>query len=267
MGSHFSNEEILEIVKLKEVDGLTHRQIAEKLKRFDKDGAPNERSIMIQYSKFKKKAVPIPAPIVEDTKDLNELTRKQRVEYLKSKLPDSHRGRHIFNYVLTASEQELFLEEFFKVVSEEDSLTSAEEQQLFNATLHLVLAWRAAAQDKDCYNRSVQGGYTGPNPTVYVDIFKKDFQDNMKKYNEFMKSLKLSREQRLEDIKRHGTSFLDFAEKYAKSDAQSKAIDDILRLEEASEAELKRLQQNGWLNAGGLPNNNPVNYGPPIQNA
>ena len=267
MAAHFTKEEIQEIIRLKDEEGLTHRQIAEKLNRLDGDGVPNERSIMIQYTKYKKEqeANGGPASIVEEPhqKDLNELTRKQRVDYLKDKLPKSARGQHIFNNVLSTQEQELFLEEFFNVIREEDSLTSAEEQQLFNATLHLVLAWRAAAQDRECYNRSPNSGYTGPNPTVYIDIFKRDFQDNMKKYNEFMKSLKLSREQRLENIKRQGTSFLDFAEKYAKNDSQAKAADDILKLEYASEAELKRLQENGWLCAGGLPNNNPINYGPP----
>src|SRR5690606_3145042 len=116
--------------------------------------------------------------------DLNELTRKQRVDYLKQKLPASARGKHIFNNVLSADEQELFLEEYYTVISEEDSLTSAEEQQLFNAILHLVLAWRAMAQDKECYMKSPLSGYKGQDITVYVDTFKKDAESNMKKYGE-----------------------------------------------------------------------------------
>ncbi len=289
MANHFTQQDLLEIVRLKEVENLTHRQIAEKMGRLDKDGKPNERSVMAQYTKFKKTTgqvlsttdgiIPLKDSPKENVRpstnstilkgshapDLNELTRKQRVDYLKQKLPASARGKHIFNNVLSPDEQELFLEEFFTVISEEDSLTSAEEQQLFNATLHLVLAWRAMAQDKDCYSRSPLSGYKGSDVTVYVDTFKKDAEANMKKYGELIKSLKLSREQRLKDLQRQGTTFLDFAEKYAKHDEQYLAVQEILKLEELSAAELKRLQANGWLVAGGLPNNQPPNFGTPIE--
>jgi len=288
MAQHFTESDIKEIVRLKEVENLTHRQIAEKLGRLDKDGLPNERAVMAQYTKFKKvnnqnlqpqdgtvpsknssKSLPLPESVklLPQTlfPDLNELTRKQRVEYLKQKLPTSARGRHIFNSVLTADEQEIFLEEYYMIIREEDSLTSAEEQQLFNATLHLILAWRAAAQDRECYMKSPLAGYKGQDMTIYVDTFKKDYQENMKKYNEFMKSLKLSREQRLKDMQRQGTTFLDFAEKYAKHDEQFVAMQDILRLEELSAKELQRLQANGWLVGGGLPNNNPPNFGNPVE--
>jgi len=290
MANHFTEVDILEIVRLKEVENLTHRQIAEKMGRLDKDGKPNERSVMAQYTKFKKGTgqvlastdgkLPEPAlspnnnvkPSTNSTvlnkgmlqPDLNELTRKQRVDYLKQKLPASARGKHIFNNVLSADEQELFLEEYYTVISEEDSLTSAEEQQLFNAILHLVLAWRAMAQDKECYMKSPLSGYKGQDITVYVDTFKKDAETNMKKYGELIKSLKMSREQRLKDLQRMGTTFLDFAEKYAKHDEQYLAVQEILKLEELSAAELRRLQANGWLVAGGLPNNQAPNFGTPI---
>lgn len=283
MPSHFTPDIVAEIVRLKDVDGLTHKEIAVKLNRLDSNGLPNERAIMAQYTKFKKSnnqnlaptdGIPtskesvvvnnIFTPKDVTTTDLNELTRKQRVEYLKQKLPTSARGRHIFNNVLTIDEQEIFLEEYYTVIREEDSLTSAEEQQLFNAILHLILAWRAAAQDRECYLKSPLSGYKGQDMTVYVDTFKKDYQENMKKYGEFMKSLKMSREQRLKDMQRQGTTFLDFAEKYAKHDEQYIAIQEILKLEELSATELKRLQANGWLVGGGLPNNQPPNFGTPV---
>ncbi len=274
MAAHFTQEDVLKIVHYKDNEKLTYKQIAEKMGRLDKEGLPNERAVMAQYTKYVKKlvppkeggipvSVPTPAPVVPGMNDLNELTRKQRVEYLKGYLPSSERGKHIFKHVLSYDEQQLFLEEYYTVIREEDSLTSAEEQQLFNAILHLTLAWRAAAQDRECYNKSPISGYKGADCTVYIDTFKKDYQENMKKYNEFIKSLKLSREQRLKDMQRQGTTFLDFAEKYAKHDEQRVAIDEILKLEDLSTTELKRLQINGWLAAGGLPANNPPNFGTP----
>lgn len=279
MAAHFSPKELSEILRLKDEEGLSHAQIAEKLGRLDSKGLPNARAIMQQYKKAKSEApgvddlskeievvaVKIKKPLAPAKEtihpDLNELTRKQRVEYLKEHLPASARGRHVFDNILTQSEQVVFLEEYFSVLREEDSITAAEEQQLFNATLHLILAYRAIAQDKTCFEKSPLGGYKGPDHQIYVDTFKKDYQENMKKYNEFIKSLKLSREQRLKDLQRQGTTFLDFAEKYAKHDEQAEAANEIMSLEKASLEELARLQKNGWLIGGGLSgNNSEINF-------
>ena len=286
MPKHFTEKDLAEIVRLKDIEGLTHKEIAEKLGRFSpKTGKPNDRAIMNQYKKAKEKGVdaivkanmadeklatssigelPEVTKVLEDDikepEQLNELSKRQRVVYLQEKMKWSARARHTFNNILSDDEKELFLEEYFSVIKEEDSLTAAEEQQLFQAILHLTLAMRASAQDRACWFKSPMSGYTGPDSAPYVDVFKRDYQENMKKYNDAMKGLKLSREQRLKDLQRHGTSFLDFAEKYARTDEQAKAAEEIMRLEEMSEEELVRLQANGWLVAGGLPDNNDVSF-------
>ena len=187
---------------------------------------------------------------------LNELSKRQRAQYLRSQMNVSARSRHAFDNILNADEQEIFLEEYFAIVNEEDSITSAEEQQLFSAILHLVLAYRAAARDEQCFQKSPMSGYTGVDAAPYIDLFKKDYQDNMAKYDKAMKGMNLSREQRVKNLQRQGTSFLDFAEKYSKTDEQAQAADEIMRLEEMSQQELVRLQANGWLVAGGLKDNN-----------
>lgn len=289
MAAHYSEKDLETIVFLKDTEGLTHAQIAEKLGRFDKAGQPNARAVMNQYKKAKSAGVQAvvkakvadakiaPSSLLGDEPaglsagvpqkelispkeekqpdQLNELSKRQRVTYLKSRMNVSARSKHTFDNILNADEQTMFLEEYFSVISEEDSITSAEEQQLFGAILHLVLALRAAARDEQCFQKSPMSGYTGVDAAPYIDLFKKDYQDNMKKYTETMKGLKLSREQRLKDLQRHGTTFLDFAEKYSKTDEQAKAADEIMRLEELSMDALKNLQANGWLIGGGLPNN------------
>jgi predicted alpha-1,6-mannanase (GH76 family) len=154
----------------------------------------------------------------------------------------------------------MFEEEYFRIIKEEDSFTSAEEGILFMAILHWTLAMRAWKRDKDTYDRSPQNGYAGANPSIYTDQWTREAKDNMKTYESMMRSLKLNREQRLKDIQRMGTSFLDFAERVAKSNEQAKIADDILALEHASEKELKKIQENGWMIGGGLPNNNPCQY-------
>jgi len=291
MAAHFSPDEIQQIIHLKDVEGLSHKDIAIKLNRLNRKGEPNARAIMTQYSKARKADKPStptpnatttttpqasvkapsnstgpssPSPVTtssaidipQEVGQLNELSRKQRVAYLRNKLPNSARGKHTFDHILNLEEKELFLEEFFKIINEEDSLTSAEEQQLFTAILHFTLAMRAAKQDRETYEKSsIAGG-----KHQYIDLFKKDMHDNMKKYQDAMKSLKLSREQRLKDLQRQGTTFLDYAERYSKTDEQAKAAEEIMRLEKLSMDELKRLQANGWLSAGGLPDNNSVSF-------
>lgn len=272
MAQHFKQSEIQQIIDYRDNQNLSYQEIAEKIGRLTKDGKPDSRAVCVQYNKAKKISsvsgmvmsnttpssigdIELAQPQPTQRPDLNELTRKQRVEFLKGQIPASARGRHIFTQVLSSDEQELFLEEYFNVLREEDSITSAEEQQLFNAILHLILAWRASAQDRQCWLKSPLAGYTGNDSQIYTDTFKKDYQENMKKYNEFMRTLKLSREQRLKDLQRQGTTFLDFAEKFAKNDEQAKAIEEILKLESASQKELSRLQENGWLIAGELKGN------------
>lgn len=272
MAAHFSKKDLHEIVRLKDAEGLTHKQIAEKLGRLTKDGEPAARAIMKQYKKAKEQgisAVPLPAAPapspkkeVADARDLNEMGRLERVRHLREIIPESPRGKFIYDEVLDPKEREMFEEEYFRIIQEEDSFTAAEEGVLFMAILHWTLAMRAMKRDKDTYNRSPQAGYQGANATVYTDQWTREMHENMKKYESMMKSLRLSREQRLKDMQRLGTSFLDFAERVSKTGEQAQIAEEIMALENASEEELKKLQEHGWCISGKLGNNNPCEYEP-----
>lgn len=260
MAAHYSKKDLADIVRLKDIEGLTHKEIALRL------GRPNARAVMNQYKKAKAAGVvssfgdiTAPESSMKEMDQLNELSRKQRVVYLRHRMLTGAKNKHTFNNILDDAEREIFMEEYFNILQEEDSLTAAEEQQLFNAILHLTLAFRAAAQDKQCYLNSPMSGNPGAT-SPYIDVFKSEHHDQMKKYGDTMKGLKLSRAQRLQDLQRHGTSFLDFAEVFVRGDEQAKAADEIMRIEEFSEIELKKLQANGWLIGGGLPDNNPPSF-------
>ena len=256
MAAHYSKKDLADIVRLKDIEGLTHKEIALRL------GRPNARAVMNQYKKAKLSSfgdITAPESSMKEMDQLNELSRKQRVVYLRHRMLTGAKNKHTFNNILDDAEREIFMEEYFNILQEEDSLTAAEEQQLFNAILHLTLAFRAAAQDKQCYLNSPMSGNPGAT-SPYIDVFKSEHHDQMKKYGDTMKGLKLSRAQRLQDLQRHGTSFLDFAEVFVRGDEQAKAADEIMRIEEFSEIELKKLQANGWLIGGGLPDNNPPSF-------
>ena len=269
MAKHFTARDRAEIVRLKDTEGKTHKEIAIVLNRFDSKGQPNDRAIMKQYKRAKSEGLtpalsPIKKEVVavppEDDRALNEMSRAERTAHLRSVLPDSPKGKFIYGEVFDVTERSMFEDEYFRILSEEDSFTAAEEGILFMAMVHWTLAMRALKRDKDTYNRSAQAGYKGQDQLMYSDQWTRDYQENMKKYESMMKSLKLSREQRLKDVQRMGTTFLDYAERVARTNEQEKLAEEIMKLEHASAEELKKLQKNGWIVGGGLPNNNECQY-------
>lgn len=366
MGKQYGADEIKEIVRLHEVEGMTHKAIAEKLGRMDRNGVPNGRAIMEQYSRFKRlqalgvpekivpmnteerkvmekeESVPYPPELLAEAREIDgpakgthivnvpyippdlhnptppsgagagagvpagsqivskpdfmpmnqsapefqnvpnpsildgpakpylstfeegvniaDLSRKQRFEYLERTLLASARAKHTFTKVLSPTEVELFKEEYFRVVREQDSLTNAEEQQLFTAILNFCLSQRALSDDQTArYNYANK--VNGPT-TLYDSRYHEQYLNHYKQYQDGLKSLKLSREQRLKDIAKSGTSFIDYAEIIAKRENQEGAAEEIIKIESMTEQEVRRLAENGWLIFGRSPINNPhVNYG------
>ena len=322
MGLHFTQDDIVEIVRLHEVEGLTHKDIAVKMGRLDKKGNPNARAIMEQYSKYKRmkslekpsqpitqlvptetipmivdngppllpmnvavnpkdespqiarfaqdsEVVQLPKQktayvfnpdelkIKEDNVNLSELTRNQRYDYLRKNLLKSTRGMHLFNKVLSKEEADLFCEEYFRILKEQDSLTNAEEQSLFAAILNYVLYHRALEMDKAARTK-YESGAAG---SVYDTRWQKEYNDRFTQYQKGIETLKLSRQQRLQDLARSGNTFLDLAEQLYKIENQEALTDEVMQIEKMTEKETQRLQENGWILFGGSPNNNPeVNY-------
>lgn len=325
MASHFTQKDIDEIVRLHEVEGLTHKDIAIKLGRMDRKGNPNARAVMEQYAKYKRmqslnqkidavinsndvasipfnEVVPMTSESVppllpmnvpleasnkverfaqtsevmtvpksqqpyvfnpdnlkinEDSVNLSEMSRNQRYEYLRKNLLASARGQHTFNKILSKDETDLFCEEYFRILKEQDSLTNAEEQQLFTAILNYVLYHRALELDHAA-RLKYESGQAG---AMYDTRWQKEYNDRYIQYQRGIEALKLSREQRLQDLARSGNTFLDFAELISKKENQEALAEEIIKIESASVDELKRLQENGWLIFGTSPNNNPeVNY-------
>lgn len=194
-----------------------------------------------------------------DAVSLEDMSKKQRIDYIRKTIRGSARAKYTFEKIFNDEERELFLQEYFQVLQEQDTLTNAEEQQLFLAIMHLVLYMRARERDSKAYNDFVKSNGSG---RPYDSRWEATAQENIKQYEVAMKSLKLSREQRLKDMARAGNTFLDFAELLHKKESQENITQEILSLEKASEEELKRLQSNGWIIFGKSANNEPnVNYG------
>ncbi len=291
MAKHFTAKDLERIVYLKEVEDLSHKEIAIAMNRLDKAGAPAARSIMKQYKKAKLQGMEPPlepnvadalaplldssippdvpatsptkkedAPLPKKAMSLNEMSRRERVDHLKAILPESPRGKFLYNEVFDVTERALFEDEYFRILEEEESFTAAEEGVLFMAIVHWTLQMRAMKRDRKAFEKSVQNGYKGADQVMYSEQWTREADLNAKKYESLMKSLKLSRSQRLESIKRIGTSFLDYAERASRNNEQEQIAEEILALEHASEEEFIKLQKNGWMIGGGMPNNSECLY-------
>jgi len=252
-------------VRLHDIDKLTFEQIAEKLGRF-KNGIPHARSVSDQYylkHSEVKEVVAKDVSAFDGGTDLSSMSRKQRFDHLDKTLDKSERAKHTFNHILSPEEVLLFKEEYYRILREQDSLTNAEEQQLFGAILNYVLAARALQADQMAIRAYNERTLPGNDPrTIYDSRFHEQYGDHYKQYQDGLRALKLSREQRLKDITSIGNTFRDFAEVFAKKENQEGIADEILKIEGMTEAEIKRLQENGWLIFGRSELNNPeVNYG------
>lgn len=195
-------------------------------------------------------------PSQKKLRSLESMSRKERFDYITRTIHDNPRSKHVFLNILNKDEQEIFLHEYSQVLLEQDSLTNAEEQQLFNAILNLVLYYRARARDTKAYE-----DYAAKKITIYDSRWQDEATNCHKVYAETIKGLKLSREQRLKDMARSGNTFLDYAENFVRKEQQESIADEVMELAKATDTELKRLQANGWVIFGkSTSNNHEVKY-------
>lgn len=195
-------------------------------------------------------------PSQKKLRSLESMSRKERFDYITRTIHDNPRSKHVFLNILNQDEQEIFLHEYSQILLEQDSLTNAEEQQLFNAILNLVLYYRARARDTKAYE-----DYAAKKTQIYDSRWQDEATNCHKVYSDTIKGLKLSREQRLKDMARSGNTFLDYVENFVRKEQQISIADEIMELAKSTEAELKRLQENGWVIFGrSATNSGEVKY-------
>jgi len=269
MAAHYTNKQLEEIHSLRE-QGMSYKDIAIKYNRVNNKGQPNSRSVMEAYAKWLKTKPQQPQQKEEVPQKalLNEMTRRQRYEHLTAKMGSTPRTKYLFE-TYNNEEKAIFIDEYDGIIREMESLTAAEEQQLFLALNNFVLAMRAQKRDKvawDKHESSLKPVTPGALPQriePYDTRFTAEYDDRMTQYINGIKALKMSREQRLKDIAKSGNTFLDFAELLAKKENQLGISEEILSIEHKTEEELKRLQTNGWIIFGKSESNNfDVKYEP-----
>lgn len=183
---------------------------------------------------------------------LDELSRGDRFIYLKTILEKTPRFKFVFDS-FTKVEKEIFIDEYLKIVKSTDSMTESEEQALFSACLAFIMASRALKLDRleqTLYEETLDGKHKDGDIKFrrdYDDKFKKQYESHMKTWQDLMRGLKATREQRLKDLKSDRRSILDLATELNNKNSQAQAMNEIRLLNKKTDEELKRLIKDGYL--------------------
>jgi hypothetical protein len=240
--------------------GHTHKYIAEQLGWSNKTA---ERSVARVVKELREAAVDLEVPpeliAAIETKTLDEMTRDQRVIFLKKRINETPRFKFVFQ-AFSAEEQVVFIDEYVNLVSATDSLTEAEEQTLFASIGEYILAYRALrfkSREERWYEDSIEGiitaetddGETDPRYRRINDSekYQKQYDGHMKLYQKGIEQLKMSRVQRMKEVRSDRKSLVDVIETFSHKNAQADATEAIVRLSLLRDDELKDMLENGYI--------------------
>lgn len=242
--------------------GDTHKHIAEQLGWTNKTA---ERSVARVAKEIRESGGLNPLQIslqkVEEVrhKTLDEMTREQRMIYLKNQINETPRFKFVFE-AFSSQEQSVFIDEYITIVAAIDSLTEPEEQGLFAAIGEFVLAYRALrfkTQEERWYEASMDGtllpedddGVHNPRfrRTNDSDKYRKGYDDHMKLYQRGISELKMSRVQRMKEVRSDRKSLVDVIEAFSHKNAQADASEAIIKLQKMRDDQLLEMIENGYI--------------------
>jgi len=185
-------------------------------------------------------------------KTLDEMTREERFQFIQERLRGTPRYR-IAMARFGIDEREMFADEYLRIVKSIDTLTEVEEQSLFASIIEFVLGFQALArkeQEEEYYAQSMAGEIpdTDRRYRRFVDDkYQKEYDSHMKLYQAGIKNLKMSREQRLKEVRSERLTLVDLAQELSSQSVQSSVADEIAALSKLRDEELKRMLENGHL--------------------
>jgi len=244
----FSEPEKMRVRELS-IEGLPNTEIANKMK----EEYPENWS-----SKYAHRTV---GRILKDseeqaiksaTKTLDEMSREERFRYIEGRLQTSPRFKMAFRN-FDADQKTLFISEYLDIIKSTETLTEVEEQAVFAAVLEFVLAVQALNRKETeekfrdmSMNREVEED--DPRFRRHVDDkYQREYDQHMKLYQKGMEQLKMSRQQRLKEVRSQKQSLVDLAEMLSNKNAQAEVADEIERLSKMKDTELKKLLELGHI--------------------
>jgi hypothetical protein len=229
--------------------GMSHKEVAEKMKEEFPDNWNSQYSHRTVARILKENEETVTR--VED-KTLDEMTREERYRFIESRLQQSPRFRIAFQN-FEQDQKELFVDEYLKVIKSTDTLTEVEEQAVFAAILELILAFQALnrkEREESWRDQSLDGKIPEDDPRyrrIVDDKYQREYDQHMKLFQKGMDGLKMSRSQRLKEVRSQKQTLVDLAEMLSNKNAQSEVADEISRLSKLKDDELKKLLEQGHI--------------------
>ena len=247
----FTTEEKRLMIELVE-KGLSHKEVAERMAEHWPENWTHSSAVRTVGRLLKE--VREGRGVATEDKTLDEMTRDERFKFMESKLQQTARFRMAFAY-FNPEDKEEFCEEYLGIVRSTDTITEAEEQTLFTSILELILALKAMSRkerEETLHDKTILGqikeGETGWTPVLRnADKYQREYDQHMKLREKGLESLKMSREQRLKEIRTDKRTLVDLAQELAQQTAQAGAARDIESMSKMRDEELKSLLDNGHL--------------------
>ena len=246
----FSDQERQMVVSLAK-EGHTHTEIAMIMKKqYPQNWGSSYAHRSVARILKEQTDNPTIAPVI--VKTLDEMSREERFKYIESRLKGTARFRLAFKS-FDPEEREVFIEEYLNIIRSTETLTEAEEQALFASILELILAFQSLnrkEEEEKLRDLSMSGEIpeTDPRFRRFVDEkYQKEYDQHMKLYQKGMEQLKMSRQQRLKEVRSQKMTLVDLAEALSSKNAQSEVAEEIEKLSKIKDEELKRLLEEGHL--------------------
>ena len=231
-------------------EGFTHKEIAHKLRPDVKYAWRGVGDIVREARKPQEPQSSITsAPVVLPTSPL--ISSSSTIE-LPEGMADSLTAKE-FMSMMDDHQGALFVATYedLRGDADEDALTGAENEMLIRASYSHVKYLRAQAllNTAESYLMQELEGLIPDTDTGKAmrrfaggrEGYKKECEQWQKEYMDYLDSLKLTRRQRLDKIKDTRNTFLDLQQELNDKERQASIIEDIKRINLATEAEFHRM--------------------------
>lgn len=256
----WSPDEKREVMRLVD-EGYTYKQVAEKLRpgvasAWRSVGEIVREEKAKQTSQQAQATSPQPQPSGAQSPQMPSLPGYLSVQSAKVTLPPpmAHSlTAQQFMLMMDDDQRRLFIATYMDLRgdADEESLTKAENEMLIRAAFSNVKYLRAQAMlttSESYLMMEMEGGLTDSDEDKAKkrfagrsDAYKKEAEQWHKEYMELLNDLKLTRKQRLDKIKDNRNTFLDLQQELMTKVRQESIVEEIKRINNATDAELRRM--------------------------
>jgi hypothetical protein len=236
-------------------EGYTYKQIAERLR----PGVPTAwRSIgeIVREEIKPQPSQPLqnPAPSAPNATPVSRQVSLPSAVDLPDSLADSLTAREMMS-MLDDEQREVFIATYEDMMgnADEEQVTRAEKEMFLKATFAHVKYLRASRMISLCeqYMMMDLDGHLGDSDADKAkkrlagrgDAYKKEAELYHNEYMDIMKSLKMTREQRLDKIKDTRNTLLDLQAELSRKAKQESIVDDIKKINMATREEFLRMSR------------------------